>query len=49
MWNLFQNTFYMMPGVITPNQQERTDIWSPIGFAFFEPRDYRGVSFHNMK
>ena len=38
MWNLFQNTFYMMPGVITPNQQERTDIWSPIGLVIgFSP------------
>ena len=33
LWNLVQNTFYMMPGVITPNQQERTDIWSPIGLV----------------
>lgn len=38
IWNLFQNTFYMMPGVITPNQQERTDIWSPIGLIIgFSP------------
>ena len=38
LWNLFQNTFYMMPGVITPNQQERTDIWSPIGLIIgFSP------------
>ena len=38
IWNLFQNTFYMMPGVITPNQQERTDIWSPIGLVIgFSP------------
>lgn len=31
MWNLFNNTFQMMPGVVTPNQQERTDAWAPIG------------------
>ncbi|MEG2456976.1 MAG: MFS transporter, partial [Clostridia bacterium] len=31
MWNLFNNTFQMLPAVITPNQQERTDVWSPIG------------------
>lgn len=31
IWNLFNNTFQMMPGVVTPNQQERTDIWAPIG------------------
>ena len=38
IWNLFQNTFYMMPGVMTPNQQERTDIWSPIGLIIgFSP------------
>lgn len=38
IWNLFQNTFYMMPGVITPNQQERTDVWSPIGLVIgFSP------------
>ena len=38
LWNLFQNTFYMMPGVVTPNQQERTDIWSPIGLVIgFSP------------
>ena len=38
IWNLFQNTFYMMPGVVTPNQQERTDIWSPIGLIIgFSP------------
>lgn len=38
IWNLFQNTFYMMPGVVTPNQQERTDIWSPIGLVIgFSP------------
>ncbi len=38
IWNLFQNTFYMMPGVVTPNQQERTDIWAPIGLVIgFSP------------
>lgn len=38
IWNLFQNTFYMMPGVITPNQQERTDIWAPVGLVIgFSP------------
>ncbi len=38
IWNLFQNTFYMMPGVVTPNQQERTDIWAPIGLLIgFSP------------
>ena len=38
LWNLFQNTYYMLPGVITPNQQERADIWSPIGLVIgFSP------------
>ena len=38
LWNLFQNTYYMLPGVITPNQQERTDIWAPIGLVIgFSP------------
>ena len=38
MWNLFQNTYYLIPGVITPNQQERTDIWAPIGLVIgFSP------------
>ena len=38
IWNLVQNTFYLLPGVITPNQQERTDIWSPIGLVIgFSP------------
>ena len=31
VWNLWFNTFNMFPGVFTPNQQERADIWSPIG------------------
>ncbi len=30
---LWFNTFNMMPAVITPNQQERTDVWSPIGLV----------------
>lgn len=33
VWNLWFNTFNMFPGVFTPNQQERTDIWSPIGLV----------------
>ena len=33
MWNLWYNTFNLFPGVITPNQQERADIWSPIGLV----------------
>lgn len=38
IWNLFNNTFYMMPAVVTPNQQERTDIWAPIGLVIgFSP------------
>ena len=38
LWNLFQNTYYMLPGVVTPNQQERADIWSPIGLVIgFSP------------
>lgn len=38
MWNLFQNTYYLLPGVVTPNQQERTDIWAPIGLVIgFSP------------
>ena len=38
LWNLFNNTFYMMPSVVTPNQQERTDIWAPIGLVIgFSP------------
>lgn len=34
IWNLWFNTYNMFPGVITPNQQERADIWSPIGLVF---------------
>lgn len=33
IWNLWYNTFNMFPGVFTPNQQERTDIWAPIGLV----------------
>lgn len=33
LWNIWYNTFNMMPAVVTPNQQERTDIWSPIGLV----------------
>lgn len=33
LWNMWYNTFNMMPAVITPNQQERTDVWSPIGLV----------------
>lgn len=33
IWNLWFNTWNLFPGVITPNQQERVDIWSPIGLV----------------
>lgn len=33
VWNLWFNTYNMFPGVFTPNQQERADIWSPIGLV----------------
>lgn len=33
MWNLWYNTFNLFPGVITPNQQERADVWAPIGLV----------------
>ncbi len=33
VWNLWFNTFNMFPGVFTPNQQERADIWAPIGLV----------------
>lgn len=33
LWNIWYNTFNMMPAVITPNQQERTDVWAPIGLV----------------
>lgn len=33
VWNLWNNTYNMFPGAFTPNQQERTDIWSPIGLV----------------
>jgi Na+/melibiose symporter-like transporter len=31
LFNVYNNLFNMMPAVITPNQQERADIWSPVG------------------
>lgn len=33
VWNIWFNTFNLFPGVFTPNQQERVDIWSPIGLV----------------
>ncbi len=33
LWNLWYNSFNMFPGVFSPNQQERADIWSPIGLV----------------
>lgn len=33
LWNLWFNTWNLFPGVITPNQQERVDIWAPIGLV----------------
>ncbi|MDE7070985.1 MAG: MFS transporter [Clostridia bacterium] len=33
LWNLWYNSFNMFPGVITPNQQERADVWAPIGLV----------------
>lgn len=33
LYNIWNNTYNMMPAVITPNQQERTDVWSPIGLV----------------
>lgn len=33
IWSLWFNTWNMFPGVYSPNQQERTDIWSPIGLV----------------
>lgn len=33
VWNLWFNLWNLFPGVITPNQQERVDIWSPIGLV----------------
>ena len=33
VWNLWFNSFNMFPGVFTPNQQERADIWAPIGLV----------------
>lgn len=33
LWNLWSNAFNMFPGVFTPNQQERSDIWPIVGLA----------------
>lgn len=33
VWNLWFNTWNLFPGVFSPNQQERVDIWSPIGLV----------------
>ena len=33
VWNIWFNTWNLFPGVFTPNQQERVDIWSPIGLV----------------
>lgn len=33
VWNLWFNTWNLFPGVFTPNQQERVDIWAPIGLV----------------
>lgn len=33
LWNIWYNTFNMMPAVVTPNQQERSDIWAPVGLV----------------
>lgn len=33
VWNLWYNSFNMFPGVFTPNQQERSDIWAVIGLV----------------
>ena len=33
VWNIWSNTWNLFPGVFTPNQQERVDIWSPIGLV----------------
>ncbi|MDR0751496.1 MAG: MFS transporter [Christensenellaceae bacterium] len=30
MLNLLLNTFNMMPGIISPNQQERSNVWAPV-------------------
>lgn len=31
LWNIWYNTFYMIPAVMTPVSQERTDMLSPVG------------------
>lgn len=33
VWNIWFNTYNLFPGVFTPNQQERVDVWSPIGLV----------------
>lgn len=33
VWNIWFNTWNLFPGVFSPNQQERVDIWSPIGLV----------------
>lgn len=33
IYQLWYNSWNLFPGVFTPNQQERTDIWSPIGLV----------------
>lgn len=33
IWQLWYNSWNLFPGVFTPNQQERTDVWSPIGLV----------------
>lgn len=33
LWSLWINTWNLFPGVFTPNQQERADIWAPIGLV----------------
>ena len=33
IWQLWFNAWNMFPGVFSPNQQERVDIWSPIGLV----------------
>lgn len=33
IWQLWFNAWNMFPGVFSPNQQERVDVWSPIGLV----------------
>lgn len=33
LWSLWRNTWNLFPGVFTPNQQERADVWAPIGLV----------------